>query len=287
MSRQPLNLFPTINDRVIEEIVKQIEKGVMPYEMPWRGAEVWPWNYKTKRQYSGINLQILGCAGWNGGYRNGRWLTERQARSIGGRVREGEKGTMIFFGMRRQNGETPARGIYRQFMVWNVEQCDGLPEPDPPPPPDAEKLKLFEALVASTGADIRIGGTLAFYHPEEDYIQIPATEFFYHPENDRPRTLAHELAHWSAHPTRLNRKMPGDHALARHAYEEICAELTAAFLCNRFKITPSVRSSDYIAAWHFGIKTRFGVLLPIRDAISLVAPDAVRAADYLLGFAVG
>jgi antirestriction protein ArdC len=34
-------------------------------------------------------------------------------------------------------------------------------------------LPQAEALIRATGADIRVGGTRAFYVPSADYVQVP------------------------------------------------------------------------------------------------------------------
>ena len=55
-------------------------------------------------------------------------------------------------------------------------------------------------------------------------------------------TLAHELTHWTRHPSRLDRdfgrKRFGD---AGYAMEELVAEIGAAYLCADLGITPETR----------------------------------------------
>jgi antirestriction protein ArdC len=61
----------------------------------------------------------------------------------------------------------------KRFTVFNADQCEDLPaDIAPPPEPLAENLILpqAEALIRTTGADLRIGGNRAFYVPSEDYI---------------------------------------------------------------------------------------------------------------------
>lgn len=43
----------------------------------------------------------------------------------------------------------------------------------PPPVPEDLIMPQAEALIASTGADFRIGGDRAFYSPAQDYVQVP------------------------------------------------------------------------------------------------------------------
>ncbi len=52
-----------------------------------------PKNAATGRQYSGINVLILWGAVIAHGFARQSWLTFRQALSLGGNVRKGERGT--------------------------------------------------------------------------------------------------------------------------------------------------------------------------------------------------
>jgi antirestriction protein ArdC len=90
-------------------------------------------------------------------------------------------------------------------------------------------------------------------------------------------TLAHELTHWTRHPSRLNRefgrKRFGDEG---YAVEELVAELGAAFLCADLRITPEVRSdhASYIDNW-------LTVLRQDKRAIFTAASHASKAVEYL------
>jgi antirestriction protein ArdC len=68
------------------------------------------------------------------------------------------------------------RSILKRFSVFNVAQCESLPERFETvltPLPDREPQPQAEALIAATGADFRIGGAQAFYVTELDYVQVP------------------------------------------------------------------------------------------------------------------
>ncbi len=65
-------------------------------------------------------------------------------------------------------------------------------------------------------------------------------------------TTAHELTHWTAHPTRLNREFGGQRfGDTGYAREEVVAELGAAYLCADLGITlePREDHSAYLAHW--------------------------------------
>ena len=90
-------------------------------------------------------------------------------------------------------------------------------------------------------------------------------------------TLAHEMVHWTKHPTRLNRdlgrKKWGDEG---YAMEELVAEIGSAFLCADLQITPEVRNdhADYIGSW-------LKVLKEDNRAVFQAASLASKAVEHL------
>jgi antirestriction protein ArdC len=168
------------------------------------------------------------------------------------------------------------------YTVFNVDQIDGLPEhyygkPEIQMTP-VERITHAEEFFAATKADIRYRGDRAYYSQDGDYIQMPIIEAFRDAESFYA-TLAHESAHWTKHPARLdrgfNRKSWGDEGYAR---EELVAELASAFLCADLGLTPEVRDDHaaYIAEW---VK----VLQNDKRAIFSAAAHAQKAVDYLHG----
>ena len=170
----------------------------------------------------------------------------------------------------------------RAYTVFNVEQIDDLPAhytaPPPPRPEPPQRIAAAEAFFAGTGADIRHGVSRALYSTTDDFIQMPPFEAFRDAES-HAATLAHELTHWTRHPSRLDRdfgrKKHGDGGYAR---EELVAEMGAAFLCADLGITPEVRADHaaYLASW-------LEVLNNDKRFIFTAASAAQRAADYLHG----
>lgn len=178
--------------------------------------------------------------------------------------------------------EAAAIPFLKRFTVFNVAQCENLPdELSAPPPPVPEGLIVpeAEALLRASGADLRLGGDKAFYAPGPDYIQIPRPEAYFEPINWH-RTALHELGHWSGHPSRLARDLSGGFGSKAYAREELVAEMTSAFCCASLGIVPTVRHADYIGAW-------LEVLREDNRAIVRAASAASKAADYLLAFAPG
>src|ERR1700736_6405928 len=134
------SLYTEITDKIIAEL----EGGRIPWVQPWGTAAIkaplaMPRNASTQRGYSGINVLILWGAVIEHGFSGQSWLTFRQALGLGGHVRKGERGTTVVYAdrftpedERRRAAETgdeaQAIPFLKRFTVFNVTQCEGLPE---------------------------------------------------------------------------------------------------------------------------------------------------------------
>jgi antirestriction protein ArdC len=286
-SRQ--SLYAEVTSRVIAEL----EAGRLPWVQPWDSAAcgcTMPHNAGTGRRYSGINVLILWSAVIEGGLSSQRWLTYRQAKAAGGNVRRGERGTIVCYAdrftprseeARARDEDRDARQIafLKRFTVFNVDQCEGLPEAltsAPGRPAEVDILPRVAALIEASGADFRVGGNEAFYAPTADFVAVPPPAAF--PERiNWYRTALHELGHWTGHPSRLDRDQRGGFGSADYAREELVAEMASAFACASLWIQPTVRHADYIGA----------LLAALREddkAIFRAASAAGKAADFLLRF---
>ncbi|MDU1670413.1 zincin-like metallopeptidase domain-containing protein [uncultured Bradyrhizobium sp.] len=283
-------------EEITSKIIGELEAGRVPWVQPWgtqatKAQLALPRNATTGRPYSGINVLILWGAVIERGFAGQSWLTFRQAQSVGGHVRKGERGVTVVYADRfvpsdkrqraRETGdEAQAIPFLKRFTVFNTEQCEALPADmviaAPPPPPGAIE-PVVESLIANSGVDFRIGGDRAFYVPVEDFVQVPPPAAFFEPINWH-RTALHELAHASGHPARLNRDLSGRFGSGKYAFEELIAEIAAAFSCAALGIEPTVRHADYIGFW-------LDVLREDDRAVVRAASQASRVADYLLGFA--
>jgi antirestriction protein ArdC len=247
-----------------------------------------PQNAATRRRYGGINILILLGAAVERGFSGQSWLTFRQALSLGGCVRKGERGTTVVYAdrfvpaeeMKRAStvgDEARAIPFLKRFTVFNTDQCDGLSADASSIAPSSHMVEpRVEALICATGIDFRIGGDRAFYCPRNDYIQVPAPAAYFEPINWH-RTALHELAHASGHSSRRNRDLSGGYGTKEYAFEEIVAEISSSFCCASLGIVPTVRHVDYIDSW-------LKVLREDNRAIVRAASQASKVADYLLGF---
>jgi antirestriction protein ArdC len=300
MSRHNLQ-GPVAHDRtslyaeITDKIIAELEAGRFPWVQPWgktgtASALDLPSNASTGRRYSGINVLILWGAVIEGGFSTQNWLTFRQAKALAGNVRKGARGTTVVFAGRFTPGEQDRPGprmdeksggipFLRRFSVFNIEQCEGLPDDlvaTVPAPAMDLILPRAEQLIEQTGADFRVGGARAYYDILNDHIQVPPPQAYFDPINWH-RTACHELGHWTGHPDRLKRDLSGAFGTKKYAFEELVAEITAAFVCAALNILPSVRHADYIGSW-------LELLRGDERAIVRAASQANKAADYLLNF---
>lgn len=284
-----------VHQHITDQIVAAIEAGAGDWVMPWhRSAHSTgrPKNIASGAAYRGINVLSLWIAAEANGFEHGLWGTYKQWQEKGAQVRKGEKSSVIVFyrELERPREDDPSDTetvlFARASRVFNASQVDGLtlPTGDETPTEDrTEPIAAAEALVASSGARITIGGDRACYRPADDVIAMPDRPRFTGSGTSSPTeawygTLLHELTHWSGAPHRLDRNLSGRFGDDAYAMEELIAELGAAFLCADCGVTSSPRPdhASYLAGW-------LKVLKADKKAIFAAASAASRAADFLAG----
>jgi antirestriction protein ArdC len=284
-----------VYQKITDQIVSELEKGVRPWLKPWNAEHAAGRITRPLRgngiPYRGINILMLWSAAMEKGFAAPIWMTFKQALEFNAHVRKGEQGSLVVYADKIIRAETDAdtgeeseRAIpfMKGYMVFNVEQIDGLPErfyaKAEPRGETVQHIERVEAFFAATGAAVRHGGNRAYYSIGTDHVQMPPIEAFRDAESYYA-TRAHETVHWTRHKSRLDRdfgrKRFGDEG---YAIEELVAELGSAFLSADLDLTPEVRDDHaaYIASW---IK----VLKDDKRAIFSAASHAQRAADFLHG----
>jgi antirestriction protein ArdC len=285
-----------IYQEITDQIARELEQGVRPWLKPWNaehlaGRVALPLRH-NRAPYRGINIVVLWMASLARGYGSPVFMTFKQAIDLGGGVRKGEKGNHVVYsdsitraGMDEATGEENEQRIrfMKRYTVFNIEQIDGLPahyyaKPEAPASVPFPRIARAEEFFAAIHADIRHGGTEAYYAHGSDHVQMPPFETFRDGESYYA-TLAHECTHWTRNEKRLNRsfgrKRFGDEG---YAMEELVAELGSAFLCAELELNPAQRSdhASYIANW-------LRVLKSDQRAIFTAASFAQAAADFLKG----
>lgn len=286
-----------IYQKVTDAILARLDAGVIPWRKPWtsKGFAGSPRNFVSHKPYRGINIWLLaGC------YETPFWLSFNQCRSIGAKVRKGEKGTTVVFWsiLKRKDKADPTAEkkvfFLRYYTVFNVEQCDGIA------PEKIEKLKRAVGIIPDANApkvdpieaaenivkgfencpQIKHGGDRAFYSPALDYVGLPNLTDFASVESYHAVQF-HELIHSTGHASRLSREgitKDVNFGSERYSKEELVAEFGSTFLCavagiEREELT--VNAAAYIASWRKKLSEDPKLLIG-------AASQAQHAADYIL-----
>lgn len=284
-----------IRQVITDRIISILEKGVSEARSRWTSAarRGFPVNGKTGVSYQGANVLVLWDEAIERGYSSNVWMTYKQAEGMGAQVRKGEKAVLCaYFEMVVKNSqdqpdqdnsdEGNAKGFFpmcKPFWLFNVAQIDGLPETLTKIEPEKEfqPIEDAEKLITATGATIKHAGERAFYSPSADQITLPFQERFICPEFYYATAL-HELTHWTGHPSRLNRQFSKRFGDEAYAFEELVAELGAAFVAGHigFVDMTILDHADYVNNW-------LSVLRKDKTAIFAASKQACRAYDFILG----
>lgn len=270
----------TVYQDVTNSIIEQLEKGAIPWVKPWKADSSADKNLVSQKPYQGINRLILGLSGMVNGYGVPVWASYKQWESIGGHVRKGEKGTRIVFFSKvdkenKQTGDKESYSVLKAYWVFNASQIDGIEiVPAETVAKPFTPIEYAEERIIKTGAALSHGGDAAFYAPSVDRIQLPNKGTF-DSEANYYATAFHELVHWTGAKHRLDRNLEkGRFGNPAYAFEELVAEMGAAFLCQDYGIQGELRHAGYIQSW----------LKALRDdskAVFKAAALAQKAADYL------
>ncbi|KFA96686.1 ArdC family protein [Vibrio sp. ER1A] len=272
---------------VTNQIIEALEQGIKPWSCPWdvTQASGMPTNFMTQKEYQGMNIMLLWMSAQMNRFSSSKWLTFKQAKELGGQVRKGEKGTHIFFykmvekKSNEGNGdEKEAYPMLKTFVVFNLDQVEGLSDTNSETVVRDEVTLIDEVehFIRSTEAKISYCGQKAFFRPSTDEVVIPEHDRF-HSTADLYATIMHELTHWTGHKTRLDRDSKGKFGSKDYAFEELIAELGAAFLMADFGIIGEVQHESYIASW-------LEVLKNDKRYIFKAATQASKAHQYLKAF---
>src|ERR1700733_14691294 len=299
---------PALRDfrqEVTDNIIGMMERGVAPWQKPWEpgaGSLGIPLNPTSERAYRGGNAIHLMATGLQRGYEDPRWMTYKQASDNGWQVRRGEKGTQIEYweakeasdktqsspsdgsgdantGNGNKAGTEKSRFIHRVYTVFNAQQIDGIPSHTPKQHTTFEAVQAGEEILNNSGANIAHDqADRAFYSRSEDSIHLPPEDAFKDAAGYYGTAL-HELAHWTGHPSRLDRSTLtesyrfGD---VNYAKEELRAELTSVFLSAQRGIPHDPEQhAAYVNTW-------IGALRRDKNEIFRAGHDASLATDFIL-----
>jgi antirestriction protein ArdC len=281
---------PSPAETITNAIIARLEAGVRPWRQPWTGTTVSRPLRHCGTPYRGMNVFWLWMAAQAQGYTSPFWMTYNQAQSLGAQVRKGSASTIAIFYRAyiasvddADSGDRhdESRRVLKSFRVFNASQIDGLPDRYFPrgagevaETPDTSVANAFLSAVPAVIEE----GDGAWYDRISDRITMPPRAAFTSPEQ-HCATLAHELAHWTGHASRLDREFGIRFGDAAYAMEELVAELASAMIGADLGL-PVDHLDDhasYIATW-------LKVLKADPRAILTAAAKAEAATGYLSGF---
>lgn len=288
-------LYESITDTMVE-LLESLKTNPERWERPWILSEngIGAHNAMSKRPYSGMNQLILSYLCVKFGYQFNRWLTFKQVNDLGGKVKKGEKSTMVIFSKvltktdiidlddeeKEQEISVRRKFILTYYNVFNVNQCEGIGDAFYIPYIKTEKefntIDIAEDLIKNCKIKMQYSEQgEAFYSPRLDLINMPLrSQFksvvgFYH-------TVFHEAGHATGHPDRLNRKLFNMFGSADYAREELTAEMFSVFVNALCGIDIKIKNSaSYIDSW-------LEVLRDDNKAFLRSTMQAQTAANYLL-----
>lgn len=270
---------------VTEQIINQLESGVVPWQQPWTTRI--PRSLISQKPYRGVNVFLLAGRGFGSPY----WLTFNQAQKLGGYIRKGERSTVVCFwkigNYEKQDVDTGELESHKSFLlryyrVFNLEQTEGIADKlglaSFVRTPNLDECQRIVAEMPNSPAIIQ--DYRAWYRPSNDTVGIPSKVAFSCPEAYYA-TLFHELTHSTGHPSRIGREgieKLNQFGSESYSREELIAEIGSAFLCGQAGISPAVidNSAAYLQSW-------INVLKGDSKLIVSAASAAQKAADYILG----
>lgn len=281
---------------VTERVIKEMEKGIIPWEKPWFATEglTGAFNRVTKRPYSLLNQMLLG--------EPGEYATMKQWNNLGGKIRKGEHPKMVVFWkayykeveVKNDDAGTVEKKskpffVLRYYNVFHISQVDGVKPLDIESEEEKRDLKpidkaehIMKSYVANAGLKLTRGRSdRAYYSPMLDKVVLPALKQF-RTKEDFYDTAFHEMTHSTGHVTRLNRFENNECAAfgtETYSKEELIAEIGGAALANIAGTATEKterNNTAYIQGW----------LRKLKDDVKFIvtaAGKAEKAVDYILG----
>jgi phage/plasmid primase-like uncharacterized protein/antirestriction protein ArdC len=216
---------------VAEKMATAIESGTAPWQKESKPGEVnfVPFNPTSGTNFQGINSLVLQLEADKKGYNDPRWLTAKQAKSLGATVLENEEGTAIEYWDWNSKGpvldddgnpkldkdgkvitETIRLSQPKVFYatVFNAEQISGLEEFKAPA--IKKSVKKAEKLIESAGIEIdksldHSSVYVGKEHSDGSDVIFMQDKSEYSDEYSYLSTVLSQVAHSTRDESRLNR----------------------------------------------------------------------------------
>lgn len=292
---------------VTEQITNLLDKGEIPWEIPWNTVGEGCWSRATGKNYSLLNTLIIAAQHMD---RNedgrtfdevlaeikGEYLTFKQIKELGGSVNKGAKSYKVIFfkwldkqtDEKDENGEAVIKRfpILKLYNVFRLADCSGVEQKHFAKDPTNSFTQDLTAEAIVTDYLEKSGVTLkherqnkAYYRPSTDTIVMPERTQF-KAADDYYSTLFHEMTHSTGHSSRLDR-ITTDAAfdLSDYSVEELTAEIGSAALlytAGLKKERTIEQSAAYCQSWLKALKND-------KRMIVVASARAEKAVQLILG----
>lgn len=266
----------TVFTIVTERILKEMEKGVIPWRRPWdrngNDNSFLAKNAVSGDTYTFINQILLGMRG-------GQYVGKQQMETYGGTPKpdtnpyfvtgwfkktydktDKETGEVIMD--ENGNPKTFTKWTYKYYWVWDVNDVEGLKLPKHRTE-ERHNIGIEDAdniigmYVENNGITFNNNGSdRAFYQPFYDIVTVPNINQF-KDVAEYYSTTFHELTHSTGHPKRLDRLTSAGFGTSDYAKEELVAELGSAYALAMLNIenTSTIENSTaYLQGWMKAIR---------------------------------
>ena len=263
-----------MGNKVIQIAVENMQKIVTDPELSDNWTRAWTLdearitqNFVSGHKYKGWNMIFLNLFKEVRGYDCPYFTTIKGALSKKGRINEEEmkKGFPIVFCKHgwqdldtkkyvnaedlKPDGNYRKTFTYKYYRVWNCEQTN-LDWRDRfnklSTAKDHNPIEAAEAVLKHFPNLPEIKHGAPSYSPSMDVIRVMSLG-----ENESPehyyKTLFHELAHATGHPSRLNRKFGDKFGDVEYSKEELIAESAAMIVMNTLGLTTESIKQQYAA----------------------------------------
>lgn len=266
-----MDIYAEVTDRIIAEL----ESGIIPWNRPWSGVSEGAIRRSNGKPYSLINQLLLG--------KPGEYLTFKQCKDEGGKVKKGAKSKMVVFWKVLHREKKDASGnvvrdenglpvddpipMLRYYNVFHIDDCEGLePKYTAEHLPDtASPVERAEEIIADYFGRAKLTvehskQNRAFYSPSRHLVSLPLMEQF-EDTAGYYETAFHELTHSTGHKSLLNRFSENDGAAAfgseSYSKEELVAEIGACGILHELGLETAKsfrNNAAYIQSWLSALK---------------------------------
>ena len=277
---------PLTDEDILKDIIEQMEKGVLPWRRPWsdsvnqvvigslrHAAAKWPSNLRAPKVPFGVfNGMLLLTQAMKRGYRTNLWIARHVVEELDASVVDDDNRPVAIQRYwdeyspyhRSQSG---VRLVYNIDQIRDCEKTLGLAILERKGPVDKRRYvssqKLLETLVERHSLTV-VHDNRAAYSPSWDVVMMPHVSQFNVDVTNSVldtdsvagywATLWHEVVHWTGHISRLNRERHRRWGDKTYAFEELIAELGAAFLCAHLGIDAELQHESYLDSWCRALK---------------------------------